>query len=113
MVPPPSPRCLSVSRQAMMWARVTVRNSSGRTMPAKRTKSRTAVSNAPGAGVTEIGEPLDLGRHVGQPVELGGGQKPVAGRDPGRELVCDGVPRVVQGVPRPYFLFLIKSVIKN
>ena len=29
---------------------------------------------AAGAGVAEIGEPLDLGRHVGEPVELGGGQ---------------------------------------
>jgi len=30
---------------------------------------------AAGAGVTEIGEPLDLGRHVGELVKLGGGQK--------------------------------------
>ena len=34
---------------------------------------------APRVRVGEIGEPLDLGRHVGQPVELGGGQQP-AGR---------------------------------
>ena len=32
---------------------------------------------APGARVAEIGEPLDLGRHVGQAVELGGGEQPV------------------------------------
>jgi hypothetical protein len=44
IVLPPSPRCLSASRQAMMWARVTVRNSSGRAMPVKRMKSRTAFS---------------------------------------------------------------------
>ena len=31
---------------------------------------------APGVRVAEIGEPLDLGRHVGQPVKLGGGQQP-------------------------------------
>ena len=34
---------------------------------------------AAGVRVGEIGEPLDLGRHVGQPVKLGGGQQP-AGR---------------------------------
>ena len=37
--------------------------------------------------VGEVGEPFDLGRHVGQPVELGGGEQPVAGRDFGWELV--------------------------
>jgi hypothetical protein len=31
------------------------------------------------AGVGEIGEPFDLGRHVGQAVELGGGEQPVGG----------------------------------
>ena len=31
---------------------------------------------AAGAGVAEIGEPLDLGRHVRQPVKLGRGQHP-------------------------------------
>ena len=41
---PPSPRRPSSSRQAMRCARVTVRNSSGRTMPAKRMKSFTAFS---------------------------------------------------------------------
>ena len=32
---------------------------------------------APGAAVADIGEPLDLGRHVGEPVKLGGGQQPL------------------------------------
>jgi hypothetical protein len=40
----------------------------------------------PGARVAEIGEPLDLGRRVGQPVELGCGQQPAAGGAFGREL---------------------------
>ena len=39
----------------------------------------------------EVGEPFDLGRHVGEPVELGGGQQPVGGRDFGRELVGGSV----------------------
>ena len=55
------------------------------------------------AGVAEIGEPLDLGRHVGQPVELGGGQQPVGRGDLGWELV--GVIGLI--------LLLIKSVIKS
>ena len=42
---------------------------------------------APGARVAEVGEPLHLGRHVGQPVELDRGQQPGAGQDLGRELV--------------------------
>ena len=42
IVLPPSSRRLRSSRQAMMCARVTVRNSSGRTMPVKRIKSRIA-----------------------------------------------------------------------
>jgi len=42
---------------------------------------------APRAGVAEIGEPLDLRRHVGQPVKLGLGQQPVGGGDLGRDLV--------------------------
>jgi hypothetical protein len=41
--------------------------------------------------VAEIGEPLDLGRYVRQPVELGGGEQPVAGRDLGRKLVASSV----------------------
>ena len=44
IVLPPSPRRTKSSRQAMMWARVTVRNSSGRTMPVKRIKSLIAFS---------------------------------------------------------------------
>jgi hypothetical protein len=31
-------------------------------------------------GVVEVGEPLDLGRNIGQPVELGGGREPVGAR---------------------------------
>ena len=62
---------------------------------------------AAGVRVAEVGEPLDLGRHVGQPVELGGGQQPVGGRDFGRKLVGVGVACV----PLPLILFLIKSVI--
>jgi hypothetical protein len=42
IVLPLSSRRLRSSRQAMMCARVTVRNSSGRTMPVKRVKSRIA-----------------------------------------------------------------------
>ena len=42
----PDPRRTSSSRQAMMWARVTARNSSGRLMPVKRTKSFTAAPSA-------------------------------------------------------------------
>ena len=44
IVLPPRPRRTRSSRQAMMCARVTARNSSGRRMPAKRMKSRTAFS---------------------------------------------------------------------
>ena len=40
---------------------------------------------AAGVRVAEIGEPLDLGRHVGELVELGGGQQPV-GRGNGNGL---------------------------
>jgi hypothetical protein len=43
-VAPPSARLPKSSRQAMTWARVTVRNSSGRLMPVKRMKSWIAVS---------------------------------------------------------------------
>jgi len=42
---------------------------------------------AAGMGVAEVGEPFDLGRHVGELVELGGGQEPVGGRDFGRQRV--------------------------
>ena len=37
--------------------------------------------------VAEIGEPLDLGRHVGQAVELGGGEQPGRRGDFGWEVV--------------------------
>jgi hypothetical protein len=38
-------------------------------------------------GVAEIGEPLDLGRHVGEAMKLGGGEQPVGRGDRGRKLV--------------------------
>ena len=71
-----------------MCARVTVRNSSGRrdAGEAHEILHRVFVGAA-GVRVAEIGEPLDLGRHVGQPVELGGGQQPVGGRDLGRKRI--------------------------
>ena len=91
IVLPPRPRCASSSRQAMMCARVTIRNSSGRRMPAKRMKSLTAVSYARRVlGFAQIGEPLDLGWHVGKLVELGGGQHPrsTGGGNRGGKLVA-------------------------
>src|SRR5207237_6064559 len=39
-----------------------------------------------GAAVGEIGEPLDFGRHLSQPVKLGGGQQPSGRVDRGRQL---------------------------
>ena len=54
---------------------------------------------AAGVGVAEIGEPLDLGRHVGEVLKLGGGEQPVAGGDLGRKLVGRGV--VGHGSPAP------------
>ena len=88
MVLPPSPRCASVvapgddvgARHGAKFLRP------GDAGEAHEIPHRVFVGAA-GARVAEIGEPLDLGRHVGQPVELGGGQQPVAGGDPGRELV--------------------------
>ena len=41
--------------------------------------------DAAGVGIAEIGEPLDLGRHVGQSMELGGGQQPVGRNNLGRK----------------------------
>jgi hypothetical protein len=41
---------------------------------------------APSAGVAEIGEPLDLGWYVGEPVELGSGEQPAGGQDLDRKL---------------------------
>ena len=41
---------------------------------------------APGAAIADIGEPLDLGRDVGQPVKLGGGQKPLGSGYRGQQL---------------------------
>jgi hypothetical protein len=43
---------------------------------------------APGARIAEIGEPLDLWRHVGQAVKLDGGQQPGGGTDFCRELLA-------------------------
>jgi hypothetical protein len=45
--------------------------------------------SAPGLRVGQVGEPLDFGRHVGEPVGLVGGQKPgnTGEGNLGRELV--------------------------
>jgi hypothetical protein len=40
---------------------------------------------ATGVRIAEIGEPFDLGRHVGELLKLGGGQQPISGRDLGRK----------------------------
>jgi hypothetical protein len=44
---------------------------------------------APAVPVADVGEPLDLGQHVGELVELGGGQQSrnTGGVDFGRKLV--------------------------
>jgi hypothetical protein len=39
-----------------------------------------------GAGIGEIGEPLEFGRHLGQAVKLGGGQQPSGWSDRGRQI---------------------------
>jgi hypothetical protein len=54
---------------------VTVRNSSGRARS----------GSAPGAGIADIGEPLDLGRHLRQLMEFGGGQEAICRNDFGGE----------------------------
>ena len=59
-------------------------------------------------GVVEVGEPLDLGRHVGQAVKLGRGQQPVAGGDPGRELAAMASLGSFMGFPVRAFLTLDK-----
>ena len=56
---------------------------------------------AAGVPVADVGEPFDLGRHVGEFLKLGGGQQPVGGCDFGRELV--GRVGVVHESPRPCF----------
>ena len=122
IVLPPSPRCASVVApgddvRARHGAKLLRPHDAGE---AHEIPHRVFVGAA-GARVAEIGEPLDLGRHVGEPVKLGGGQQPVAGSDPGRELVgiAAGLAilskrggRVVHN-SRPCFLLLIKSVIKS
>ena len=64
---------------------------------------------AAGARVREIGEPLDLGRHVGELVELGGGQHPETA---GAILVGSWslVMCLMAPVFQTPFLLLIKSV---
>jgi hypothetical protein len=42
--------------------------------------------SAPGAAIADIGEPLDLGRHLCQPMKLAGSQTAVARGDFGRQL---------------------------
>src|SRR5438132_14076781 len=41
---------------------------------------------APGAAIGDVGEPLELRRHLCQALKLGGGQKPVAGRNLGWKM---------------------------
>jgi hypothetical protein len=41
---------------------------------------------APGAKIADIGEPLDLRWHLGQPVKFGGGQEPLGRGAWGRQL---------------------------
>jgi hypothetical protein len=63
---------------------------------------------AAGVPVADVGEPFDLGRHVGEFLEFDGGEQPVRGLDFGRQLV--GRVGVVHAVPLPMVLILIKSV---
>ena len=56
--------------------------------------------------VADVGEPLDLGRHAGQAVELGGGEQPGAGCDLDRKLV-GWVGSIGHGSP-PVFLTIDK-----
>jgi hypothetical protein len=51
--------------------------------------------------VADVGEPFDFGRHVGEFLELGGGQQPVGRCDLGRKRI--GLCRVVRGIARPCF----------
>ena len=70
VVLPPRPRRTGSSRQAMMCARVTRLDFSGRLMPAKPMKSRTAFFvGAARVGVGDVGEPFDFGRPLVEPTE--------------------------------------------
>ena len=46
--------------------------------------------SAPGAAVSDIGEPLALRRDISQSMKLGSGQQPSGGDDFCRELVAHG-----------------------
>ena len=50
-------------------------------------KPTPSLIRAPSLRIAEIGEPLDLGRHVGEPVKLDGSQRPVGGSDLGGNLI--------------------------
>ena len=52
-------------------------------------------------GVAEVGEPFDLGRHVGEPVELGGGQEPVGGIKCVIKSKMSGIEQANEGAARP------------
>ena len=68
---------------------------------------------APGVRVGEIGEPLDLGWHVGEPVELGGREHAFGTRRRDRELGGGGIGGVGHGSPASGSLFLITDFIGN
>ena len=61
----------------MMWARVTVRNFPAAGSGEAHEIPHRVFVGTPGARVGEIGEPFDLGRHVGEAMKLGGGQQSV------------------------------------
>ena len=88
MIAPPVPRRRSSSRQAIRCARVTVRNSS-RTENAGEAHEvlHCVFVGAAGVPIADVGEPLDLGRHVGEFLEFGGGQQSVRGCDLDRKRI--------------------------
>ena len=68
-------------RQAMTWARVTVRSSAGPRRPAKAENSLDVdFIGAAGFGIGDVGEPFELGRHVGQVAVLRRRQRPFPNR---------------------------------
>ena len=63
-------------RQAMTWARVMERSSAMPPEPGEGDELLDIVLIGPaGFGVGEIGEPFELGRHLGEVAELGGGER--------------------------------------
>ena len=63
-------------RQAMTWARVTERSSA---MPPQAGEGDKLLDvdliGAAGFGIGDVGEPFELGRHLGEVAELGRGQR--------------------------------------